>query len=109
MHAFDDAVEQSGTSAILRARSTEILQSLLTFRSVSFFLPFQVLTICTGIAEHNTYAVDFIEATREIKRTLPYCKISGGLSNLSFSFRGLEHIREAMHSAFLYHAIQAGQ
>ena len=67
-----------------------------------------MLTICTGIAEHNTYAIDFLEACREIKRTLPYAKISGGLSNLSFSFRGLEHIREAMHSAFIYHAIQAG-
>jgi 5-methyltetrahydrofolate--homocysteine methyltransferase len=70
--------------------------------------PRAVLTICTGIPEHNTYAIDFIEATREVKRTLPYCKVSGGLSNLSFSFRGLEHIREAMHSAFLYHAISAG-
>src|SRR5881394_2170240 len=58
--------------------------------------------------EHNNYAVDFIEATREIKRTLPGCKVSGGVSNISFSFRGNNTVREAMHSAFLYHAIKAG-
>ena len=58
--------------------------------------------------EHNNYAVDYIEATRRIKATLPHCKVSGGVSNLSFSFRGNNVVREAMHSAFLYHAIQAG-
>eukprot|EP00457_Paulinella_chromatophora_P000449 gb/GEZN01000449.1/.p1 GENE.gb/GEZN01000449.1/~~gb/GEZN01000449.1/.p1 ORF type:complete len:1289 (-),score=253.11 gb/GEZN01000449.1/:520-4386(-) len=67
-----------------------------------------ILTICTGIEEHNTYALDFIEATKTIRETLPHCHISGGLSNLSFSFRGLERIREAMHSVFLYHAIKVG-
>jgi 5-methyltetrahydrofolate--homocysteine methyltransferase len=67
-----------------------------------------ILTIATGIEEHNNYAVDFIEALRTIKQTLPGAKISGGLSNLSFSFRGLENMREAMHAAFLFHAIKAG-
>jgi 5-methyltetrahydrofolate--homocysteine methyltransferase len=67
-----------------------------------------VLTVATGIEEHNNYAVDFIEATRWIKSNLPHAKVSGGISNISFSFRGNNHVREAMHSAFLYHAIQAG-
>jgi 5-methyltetrahydrofolate--homocysteine methyltransferase len=67
-----------------------------------------VLTVATGIEEHNNYAVDFINATRWIKSNLPHAKVSGGISNISFSFRGNNHVREAMHSAFLYHAIQAG-
>jgi len=67
-----------------------------------------ILTVATGIEEHNNYAVDFIEATRQIKATLPYAKVSGGVSNISFSFRGHNVVREAMHSAFLYRAIQAG-
>src|SRR5487761_278612 len=67
-----------------------------------------ILTIATGMEEHNNYAVDFIAATRQIKATLPYVKVSGGLSNISFSFRGNSDVREAMHSAFLYHAIRAG-
>ncbi|HEY2517161.1 MAG TPA: vitamin B12 dependent-methionine synthase activation domain-containing protein, partial [Polyangiaceae bacterium] len=67
-----------------------------------------ILTVATGIEEHNNYAVDFIEATRWIKANLPHAKVSGGVSNISFSFRGNNHVREAMHSAFLFHAIQAG-
>ena len=67
-----------------------------------------VLTVATGIEEHNNYAVDFIEATRWIKKNLPHAKVSGGISNISFSFRGNNTVREAMHSAFLFHAIQAG-
>ena len=67
-----------------------------------------VLTVATGIEEHRNYAVSYIEATRQIKATLPHCKVSGGVSNISFSFRGNNTIREAMHSAFLYHAIRAG-
>lgn len=66
------------------------------------------MTIATGIEEHNNYAVEFFEAIKLIKENLPYAKVSGGVSNLSFSFRGLEPIREAMHSAFLYHAIKFG-
>ena len=64
--------------------------------------------VATGIEEHNNYAVDFIEATRAIKENLPYAKVSGGVSNISFSFRGNEPVREAMHSVFLYYAIKAG-
>ncbi len=67
-----------------------------------------ILTVATGIEEHNNYAVDFINATRWIKQNLPYAKVSGGVSNISFSFRGNNVVREAMHSAFLYHAIKAG-
>ncbi|GAB4242882.1 MAG: hypothetical protein OHK005_06920 [Candidatus Methylacidiphilales bacterium] len=67
-----------------------------------------ILTVATGMEEHNHYAVDFIEATAEIKKRCPGAKVSGGLSNISFSFRGNNVVREAMHSAFLYHAIRAG-
>ncbi len=67
-----------------------------------------ILTVATGIEEHNNYAVDFIKATRWIKNNLPGARVSGGVSNISFSFRGNDRVREAMHSAFLYHAIKAG-
>jgi 5-methyltetrahydrofolate--homocysteine methyltransferase len=67
-----------------------------------------ILTVGTGIEEHNNYAVDFIEATRWIKQHLPHAKVSGGVSNISFSYRGNNRVREAMHAAFLYHAIAAG-
>jgi 5-methyltetrahydrofolate--homocysteine methyltransferase len=67
-----------------------------------------IFAIATGIEEHDNYAVDFIEATRWIKQNLPGAKVSGGVSNVSFSFRGNEPVREAIHTVFLYHAIQAG-
>ena len=67
-----------------------------------------ILTVATGMEEHNNYALDFINATRWIKQNLPHAKVSGGVSNISFSFRGNNKVREAMHSAFLYHAIAAG-
>ncbi len=67
-----------------------------------------ILTVATGMEEHNNYAVDFINATRWIKQNLPHAKVSGGVSNISFSFRGNNRVREAMHSAFLFHAIRAG-
>jgi 5-methyltetrahydrofolate--homocysteine methyltransferase len=67
-----------------------------------------VLAIATGIDEHKNYAVDFIKTARWIKENLPYAKVSGGVSNLSFSFRGNDYVREVMHSVFLYHAIRAG-
>ena len=67
-----------------------------------------ILTIATGIEEHNRYGLDFINATARIKASCPGCKISGGVSNLSFGFRGVDVIREAMHSVFLFHAINAG-
>src|SRR6185295_4802720 len=67
-----------------------------------------VLTVGTGIEEHSNYAVDFIRATEWIKKHLPHAKVSGGISNVSFSYRGNNTVREAMHSAFLFHAIKAG-
>ena len=67
-----------------------------------------IFAIATGIEEHNNYGVDFIEATRIIKQKMPLTKVSGGVSNVSFSFRGNDTVREAMHSVFLYHAIKAG-
>src|SRR5207245_3665494 len=67
-----------------------------------------VLTVATGIEEHNNYAVDFFRATRWIKENLPRARVSGGISNVSFSFRGNNVVREAMNAAFLYHAIKAG-
>src|SRR3546814_3075799 len=67
-----------------------------------------IFAVATGIEEHNGYAVAFIEATRLIKRHLPHTHISGGVSNISFAFRGNNRVREAMHSAFLYHAVNAG-
>jgi 5-methyltetrahydrofolate--homocysteine methyltransferase len=78
------------------------------FNPVDIVFDLNILTICTGLEEHNNYGIDFIKATEEVKKICPGCKISGGLSNLSFSFRGLETIREAMHSVFLYHAITKG-
>ena len=67
-----------------------------------------ILTVGTGLAEHNNYAVDFINATRKIKEICPGCKISGGVSNIAFSFRGNEPVRRGFHSAFLHHACAAG-
>src|ERR1019366_10219260 len=67
-----------------------------------------ILTVATGMEEHNAYALAFLEATRQIKAKFPSAKVSGGVSNISFSFRGNNPVREAMHSAFLYHAIRAG-
>src|SRR5690606_39063769 len=67
-----------------------------------------IFAVATGIEEHDNYAVDFIEATRAIKAALPHARVSGGVSNVSFSFRGNEPVRRAIHSVFLYHAIQAG-
>ena len=89
-------------------RSYEILVNEVQFPPQDIIFDPNILTVATGIEEHNNYAVDFIEATRWIKENLPFAKVSGGISNISFSFRGNNIIREAMHSAFLYHAIKAG-
>src|SRR5213076_2612494 len=67
-----------------------------------------IFAVATGIEEHNNYGRDFIEATRAIKRELPHAKVSGGVSNVSFSFRGNDAVREAIHTVFLYHAVRAG-
>ncbi len=90
------------------ARSYRILTEQVGFPPQDIIFDPNVLTVATGIEEHNNYAVDFIEATRWIKRNLPGAKVSGGISNISFSFRGNNVVREAMHAAFLYHAIKAG-
>jgi 5-methyltetrahydrofolate--homocysteine methyltransferase len=89
-------------------RSYDILVNEVGFPPEDIIFDPNVLTVATGLEEHNNYAVDFIEATRWIKRNLPYARVSGGISNISFSFRGNNPVREAMHSAFLYHAIRAG-
>lgn len=89
-------------------RSYHILVDQVGFPPEDIIFDPNIFAIATGIEEHNNYGVDFIEATRTIKQTLPYAKVSGGVSNVSFSFRGNDPIREAIHAAFLYHAIQAG-
>ncbi|MBL7104350.1 MAG: methionine synthase [Bacteroidales bacterium] len=89
-------------------RAYKILTEQVKFPPEDIIFDPNVLTIATGMEEHNNYAVDFIRATKWIKENLPYAKVSGGISNLSFSFRGNNVVREAMHSAFLYHAIEAG-
>ena len=89
-------------------RAYKLLTETVRFPAEDIIFDPNIFAIATGLEEHNNYAVDFIEATRRIKATLPHARISGGLSNLSFSFRGNNAVREAMHSAFLYHAIQAG-
>jgi len=89
-------------------RSYKLLTERAGFDGTDIIFDPNILAIATGIEEHANYAVEFIEATREIKRRCPGAKISGGVSNLSFSFRGNDTVREAMHAAFLYHAIAAG-
>ena len=90
------------------ARAYDILVNEVGFPAEDIIFDPNIFAVATGIEEHNNYGVDFIEATREIKARCPGVKISGGVSNLSFSFRGNEPVRKAMHSVFLYHAIQAG-
>jgi len=89
-------------------RSYDILVDEIGFPAEDIIFDPNILTVATGLEEHNNYAVDFINAARWIKENLPYAKVSGGVSNISFSFRGNNTVREAMHSAFLYHAIKAG-
>jgi len=89
-------------------RCYKILTERVGFPPEDIIFDPNILTVATGMEEHNNYAVDFIEATRWIKQNLPRAKVSGGISNISFSFRGNNLVREAMHAAFLYHAIQAG-
>ncbi|OIO37442.1 MAG: methionine synthase, partial [Candidatus Omnitrophica bacterium CG1_02_46_14] len=92
----------------ISARAYKILTEEVHFPPEDIIFDPNILTVATGMEEHNNYAVEFIEAARRIKTELPRCHVSGGISNISFSFRGIHKIREAMHSAFLYHAIQAG-
>jgi len=90
------------------SRAYKILTEKVNFAPEDIIFDPNILTVATGMEEHNNYAIDFIESVRWIKSNLPYAKVSGGVSNLSFSFRGNNVVREAMHSAFLYHAIKAG-
>ncbi len=89
-------------------RSYDMLTRELGFPPEDIIFDPNIFAVATGIEEHNNYAVDFIEATRIIRNTLPFAKVSGGVSNVSFSFRGNEPVREAIHTVFLYHAVRAG-
>ena len=108
--AFDEqgqAVTRDHKVAICE-RAHRILTEQVGFASEDIIFDVNILTVGTGIEEHNNYAVEFIEAVRELKKRLPLVKTSGGVSNVSFSFRGNDTVREAMNAAFLYHAIHAG-
>lgn len=108
--AFDEqgqAVDKDEKVRICQ-RAYQVLTEKAGFPPEDIIFDPNILTVATGIEEHNDYAINFIEATREIKATCPKAKISGGVSNISFSFRGNDRVREAMHSAFLFHAIKAG-
>ena len=108
--AFDE-IGQADTKARkieICHRAYKILTEQVGFDPQDIIFDPNIFAIATGIEEHNNYAVDFIEATREIKKLMPLAKVSGGVSNVSFSFRGNDHVREAIHSVFLFHAIKAG-
>src|SRR6201746_207863 len=108
--AFDEDGQAASFSEKIRIckRDYDILVDGVGFPPEDIIFDPNILTVATGMEEHNNYAVDFINATRWIKENLPHAKVSGGVRNLSFSFRGNNKVREAMHSAFLYHAIAAG-
>jgi len=108
--AFDERGQADGFQRKIEicARTYKILTEEVGFPPEDIIFDPNILTVATGIDEHNNYGVDFIEATRWIKANLPRAKVSGGISNISFSFRGNNPVREAMHSAFLFHAIKAG-
>ena len=108
--AFDET-GQADTQARkieICTRAYKVLTEKVNFPAEDIIFDPNIFAIATGIEEHNNYGVDFIEATREIKNTLPHAMISGGVSNVSFSFRGNNPVREAIHAVFLYHAIKAG-
>ena len=90
------------------ARAYKLLTKQADFPPSDIIFDPNILTVATGLDEHRKYAIDFIEATRWIKKNLPGARVSGGVSNISFSFRGNNTVREAMHAAFLFHAIRAG-
>jgi 5-methyltetrahydrofolate--homocysteine methyltransferase len=108
--AFDEQGQAATYEEKIRIceRAYRILVDEVGFLPEDIIFDPNILTVATGMEEHNNYAVDFINATRWIKANLPHAKVSGGVSNISFSFRGNNKVREAMHSAFLYHAIAAG-
>jgi 5-methyltetrahydrofolate--homocysteine methyltransferase len=108
--AFDEQGQAATYEEKIRIceRAYRILVDEIGFPPEDIIFDPNILTVATGMDEHNNYALDFINATRWIKQNLPHAKVSGGVSNISFSFRGNNKVREAMHSAFLYHAIAAG-
>ncbi|MBB2972179.1 methionine synthase [Mesorhizobium sp. RMAD-H1] len=108
--AFDEQgqADTQARKVEICTRAYKLLTEKVGFPPEDIIFDPNIFAVATGIEEHNNYGVDFIEATREIIRTLPHVHVSGGVSNLSFSFRGNEPVREAMHAVFLYHAIQAG-
>jgi 5-methyltetrahydrofolate--homocysteine methyltransferase len=108
--AFDEAgqADTKKRKVAICQRAYKILTEQVGFSPQDIIFDPNIFAVATGIEEHNRYALDFIEATAEIKRLMPLTKVSGGVSNVSFSFRGNDHVREAMHSVFLYHAIKAG-
>ena len=108
--AFDETgqADTQARKVEICQRSYKLLTEEVGFPPEDIIFDPNIFAVATGIEEHDNYAVDFIEATREIRNTCPYSHISGGLSNISFSFRGNNPVREAMHSVFLYHAIRAG-
>ena len=108
--AFDEQGQAATYEDKIRIceRAYRILVDEVGFPPEDIIFDPNILTVATGMEEHNNYALDFIEATRWIKANLPHAKVSGGVSNISFSFRGNNKVREAMHAAFLYHAIAAG-
>jgi 5-methyltetrahydrofolate--homocysteine methyltransferase len=108
--AFDEQGQAATRDEKVRicTRAYKLLTERLGFPPEDIIFDPNILTVATGIEEHNNYAVDFFEATRIIKQTLPGAKVSGGVSNVSFSFRGNNPVREAIHTAFLYHAIREG-
>ena len=108
--AFDEQGQATETDEKLRIckRAYDLLTNEVGFPPEDIIFDPNILTVATGIEEHNNYAVNFIEATALIKKECPGAKVSGGVSNISFSFRGNDMVREAMHSAFLFHAIRAG-
>ncbi|MBG0781027.1 MAG: methionine synthase [Bacteroidales bacterium] len=108
--AFDEIGQAADFERKIRIcqRAYDLLTKKINFPPEDIIFDPNILAIGTGITEHNNYAVDYIEATRWIKQNLPYAKISGGVSNLSFSFRGNDAVRQAIHAVFLYHAIKAG-
>src|SRR3712207_5112352 len=108
--AFDEQgqADTANRKVEICERAYRILTEQVGFPAEDIIFDPNIFAVATGIEEHDNYAVDFIEATRRIKQSLPHAKVSGGVSNVSFSFRGNEPVRRAIHSVFLYHAIAAG-
>ncbi len=108
--AFDEQgqADTAARKVEICARAYKLLTEKVNFPPEDIIFDPNIFAVATGIEEHNNYALDFIEATKEIKRQLPYARVSGGVSNVSFSFRGNEPVRRAIHGVFLYHAIAAG-